>query len=44
MKKTLIALSVCLILLSCSQSREKQDIALVNDFYEHVLSIKPMTG
>jgi len=43
MKKTLIALSVCLILLSCSQSREKQDIALVNDFYEHVLSIKPMT-
>lgn len=43
MKKTLFALSACLILLACSQSHEKTDIALVNDFYEHVLSIKPMT-
>lgn len=43
MKKALFALSACLILLACSQSQEKKDIALVNDFYEHVLSIKPMT-
>ena len=43
MKRILTALSACLILLSCSQSPEKKDIALVNDFYEHVLSIKPMT-
>ena len=43
MKRIIIALSACLLLLSCNQSREKKDIALVNDFYEHVLSIKPMT-
>ena len=43
MKRVLIALSASLLLLSCSQSQEKKDIALVNDFYEHVLSIKPMT-
>ena len=43
MKKALFALSACLILLACSQSQEKKDIALVNDFHEHVLSIKPMT-
>lgn len=43
MKKALFAFSACLVLLACSQSQEKKDIALVNDFYEHVLSIKPMT-
>ncbi len=43
MKRILAALSACLILLSCNQSQEKKDIALVNDFYEHVLDIKPMT-
>jgi hypothetical protein len=43
MKRILTALSACLILLSCSQSPEKKDIALVNDFYEHVLGNKPMT-
>ncbi len=43
MKRILFALSACLILLSCSQSPEKKDIALVNDFYEHVLGNKPMT-
>ena len=43
MKRILVALSACLILLSCSQSPEKKDIALVNDFYEHVLGNKPMT-
>ena len=43
MKRILFALSSCLILLSCSQSPEKKDIALVNDFYEHVLGNKPMT-
>ena len=43
MKRILTALSACLFLLSCSQSPEKKDIALVNDFYEHVLGNKPMT-
>ena len=43
MKRIFTALSVCLILLSCNPSQEKKDIALVNDFYEHVLDIKPMT-
>ena len=43
MKKVLIALSATLFLLSCNQSQEKKDIALVNDFYEHVLGNKPMT-
>ena len=43
MKRILTALSACLILLSCGQSPEKKDIALVNDFYEHVLGNKPMT-
>lgn len=43
MKKVLTALSASLLLLSCNPSQEKKDIALVNDFYEHVLSIKPMT-
>ena len=43
MKKVFIFLSACLLLLSCNQSQEKKEIALVNDFYEHVLSIKPMT-
>ena len=43
MKRFLFALSACLILLSCSQAPEKKDIALVNDFYEHVLGNKPMT-
>ena len=43
MKRILTALSACLILLSCSQSSEKEDIALVHDFYEHVLGNKPMT-
>lgn len=43
MKRVFIFLSACLLLLSCNQSQEKKDIALVNDFYEHVLSIKPMT-
>ena len=43
MKRIFTALSVCLILLSCNPSQEKKDIALVSDFYEHVLDIKPMT-
>jgi hypothetical protein len=43
MKRILTALSTCLILLSCNPSQEKKDIALVSDFYEHVLDIKPMT-
>ena len=43
MKRVFIFLFACLLLLSCNQSQEKKDIALVNDFYEHVLSIKPMT-
>ena len=43
MKKVLIALSASLLLLSCGESQEKKDIALVNDFYEHVLGNKPMT-
>ena len=43
MKRVFIFLSACLLLLSCNQSQEKKDIGLVNDFYEHVLSIKPMT-
>lgn len=43
MKKVFIALAASLIILSCSQSREKKEIALVRDFYEHVLDIKPMT-
>ena len=43
MKKALFALSACLVLLACSQSQEKKDIALVSDFYEHVLGNKPMT-
>ena len=43
MKRVLITLSVCMILLSCGQSPEKKDLALVGDFYEHVLGIKPMT-
>lgn len=43
MKKVLIALSASLLLLSCGQSQEKKDIALVSDFYEHVLGNKPMT-
>ena len=43
MKKALFAFSACLILLSCSQPQEKKDIALVSDFYEHVLGNKPMT-
>ena len=43
MKKVIFALSASLILLSCGQSQEKKDIALVSDFYEHVLGNKPMT-
>ena len=43
MKRILTALSACLILFACSQSQEKKDIALVSDFYEHVLGNKPMT-
>ena len=43
MKIVLFALSASLILLSCGQSQEKKDIALVSDFYEHVLGNKPMT-
>ncbi|MBO6169015.1 MAG: hypothetical protein J6O51_03495 [Bacteroidales bacterium] len=43
MKKILYSLSACLMLLSCGQTGEQKDKALVNDFYEHVLSIKPMT-
>ena len=43
MKKTTIALSACLILFSCGQTQEQKDVALVRDFYEHVLDIKPMT-
>lgn len=43
MKKCLVALSVCLVLLSGCQSQEKKDFSLVRDFYEHVLGLKPMT-
>ncbi|MBR3431700.1 MAG: hypothetical protein IKG87_16540, partial [Clostridia bacterium] len=43
MKNILIALSAILLLLSCNQSQEQKDIALVGDFYEHVLGNKPMT-
>ncbi len=43
MKNILISLSAILLLLSCSQSQEKKDVALVGDFYEHVLGNKPMT-
>ena len=43
MKKVIFTLSASLILLSCGQSQEKKDIALVSDFYEHVLGNKPMT-
>ena len=43
MKRILTALSACLVLLACNQSQEQKDIALVSDFYEHVLGNKPMT-
>lgn len=43
MKKVLIALSICLAVLSCSQPQEKKEIAFVRDFYEHVLGNKQMT-
>lgn len=43
MKKFFIALSACLLLLACGQSREQKDIALITDLYERVLCIKPMT-
>ena len=43
MKRILAALSACLILFACNQSKEQKDIALVGDFYEHVLGNKPMT-
>ena len=43
MKRFLITLSSCLVLFSCNQPQEKKDIALVSDFYEHVLGNKPMT-
>ena len=43
MKRILTALSACLILFACNQSQEQKDIALVSDFYEHVLGNKPMT-
>lgn len=42
MKRILIYLSSCLILLSCGQTREQKDLALVSDFYKHVLDNKPM--
>lgn len=41
--RRLILAFFLLILLSCCQSQEKKDFAFVRDFYEHVLSIKPMT-
>ena len=43
MKRILTAFSACLILFACNQSQEQKDIALVSDFYEHVLGNKPMT-
>ena len=43
MKRILTALSACLVLFACNQSQEQKDIALVSDFYEHVLGNKPMT-
>ena len=43
MKRILTAISACLILFACNQSQEQKDIALVSDFYEHVLGNKPMT-
>ena len=42
MKRILTALTIIILLSSC-QSNHKKDIALIGDFYEHVLGNKPMT-
>ena len=43
MRRILVALLMCLLVLSCGLSLEKKDIAFVTDFYERVLGNKPMT-
>ena len=43
MRRILVTLLMCLLVLSCGMSLEKKDIAFVTDFYERVLGNKPMT-
>ena len=43
MKRILIIAAAALAIVSCSQNRQKKDIAFLSDFYEHVLGNKPMT-
>ena len=43
MRRILVTLLMCLLVLSCGLSLEKKDIAFVTDFYERVLGNKPMT-
>ena len=43
MKRILIIAAAVWAILSCGQNPEKRDIAMIGDFYEHVLGNKPMT-